>query len=126
MSAMIKPTRLLLVDDDRAVRTALKFALEIEGYAVDTYADAESLAARPDMPLGGCMVVDYQLPGMNGLDLVEILRRRAVSLPALLITTNPTRRVRRRAKEAGVDIVEKPLLSSSLSDAVARLLADRA
>ncbi|WP_200957733.1 response regulator transcription factor [Phenylobacterium sp. Root700] len=123
MSAMIKPAPLLLVDDDPAVRTALKFALEIDGYVVETYADAESLAARRDMPLGGCMVVDYQLPGMNGLDLVETLRRRAVSLPALLITTNPTRQVRRRAKEAGVDIVEKPLLSSSLSDAVARLLA---
>lgn len=126
MSAMTKPAPLLLVDDDPAVRTALKFALEIDGYAVETYADAESLAARRHLPLGGCMVVDYQLPGMNGLDLVETLRRRAMSLPALLITTNPTRRVRRRAKEAGVDIVEKPLLSSSLSDAVARLLADRA
>ncbi|MDO9433045.1 MAG: response regulator [Pseudomonadota bacterium] len=117
------PAPLLLVDDDPAIRTSLKFALEIEGYAVETYADAESLAAREDIPDKGCLVVDYQLPGMDGLALVETLRRRAISLPALLITTQPTPRMRLRAQKAGVDIVEKPLLSNSLGDAVARLLA---
>ena len=120
------PAPLLVVDDDPAIRTSLKFALEIEGYAVETYADAESLAARQDLPDTGCLVVDYQLPGMDGLELVETLRRRAVSLPALLITTQPTRQVRLRAQQAGVGIVEKPLLSSSLGDAVARLLAPSA
>ena len=117
------PAPLLLVDDDPAIRTSLKFALEIEGYAVETYADAESLAARQDLPDNGCLVVDYQLPGMDGLELVETLRRRAILLPALLITTQPTRQVRLRARRAGVDIVEKPLLSTCLGDAVARLLA---
>ena len=117
------PAPLLVVDDDPAIRTSLKFALEIEGYAVETYADAESLAAREDLPDNGCLVVDYQLPGMDGLELVETLRRRRVSLPALLITTQPTRQVRMRAQKAGVGIVEKPLLSSSLGDAVAQLLA---
>lgn len=116
------PAPLLVVDDDPAIRTSLKFALEIEGYAVETYADAESLAAREDLPETGCLVVDYQLPGMDGLELVETLRRRAVCLPALLMTTQPTRQVRLRAEQAGVGIIEKPLLSSSLGDALARLL----
>ena len=116
------PAPLLVVDDDPAIRTSLKFALEIEGYAVETYADAESLAARQDLPDNGCLVVDYQLPGMDGLELVETLRRRAVCLPALLMTTQPTRQVRLRAEQAGVSIIEKPLLSSSLGDALARLL----
>ncbi len=116
------PAPLLVVDDDPAIRTSLKFALEIEGYAVETYADAESLAARQDLPDNGCLVVDYQLPGMDGLELVETLRHRAVCLPALLMTTQPTRQVRLRAEQAGVGIIEKPLLSSSLGDALARLL----
>lgn len=115
----------LLVDDDAAVRTALKFALEIDGYEVETYPDAESLAARPRLPANGCLVVDYQLPGMSGLTLVETLRGRNVALPALLITSHPTADMRRRACAARVAIVEKPLLAGTLGEAVARALQIR-
>ncbi|MGH6997654.1 MAG: response regulator transcription factor [Phenylobacterium sp.] len=118
----MRPAPLLLVDDDPAVRTALKFALELDGYEVETFADAESLAARPRLPADGCLVVDLQLPGMDGLELVEALRRRAVQLPALLITTHPTALVRSRAQAAGVDIVEKPLLAETLGEAINRAL----
>ena len=123
MEAAVRPAPLLLVDDDPAVRTALKFALELDGYEVETFADAESLAACPRLPADGCLVVDLQLPGMDGLELVEVLRRRAVRLPALLITTHPTAMVRSRAQAAGVDIVEKPLLAETLGEALNRVLS---
>ena len=122
MGTAVRPAPLLLVDDDPAVRTALKFALEIDGYEVETFPDAESLAARPRLPAEGCLVVDLQLPGMDGLELVEVLRRRAVRLPALLITTHPNAQVRSRAQAAGVDIVEKPLLAETLGEAINRAL----
>ena len=123
MGTAVRPAPLLLVDDDPAVRTALKFALELDGYEVETFADAESLAACPRLPADGCLVVDLQLPGMDGLELVEVLRRRAVRLPALLITTHPTAMVRSRAQAAGVDIVEKPLLAETLGEALNRVLS---
>ncbi|MBS0488580.1 MAG: response regulator [Proteobacteria bacterium] len=123
MGTAVRPAPLLLVDDDPAVRTALKFALELDGYEVETFADAESLAACPQLPADGCLVVDLQLPGMDGLELVEVLRRRAVRLPALLITTHPTAMVRSRAQAAGVDIVEKPLLAEALGEALNRVLS---
>ncbi len=123
MEAAVRPAPLLLVDDDPAVRTALKFALELDGYEVETFPDAESLAACPRLPADGCLVVDLQLPGMDGLELVEVLRRRAVRLPALLITTHPTAIVRSRAQAAGVDIVEKPLLAETLGEALNRVLS---
>lgn len=123
MGTAVRPAPLLLVDDDPAVRTALKFALEIDGYQVETFPDAESLAACPQLPADGCLVVDLQLPGMDGLELVEVLRRRSVSLPALLITTHPTAMVRSRARAAGVDIVEKPLLAEALGEAINRVLS---
>ena len=123
MEPAVRPAPLLLVDDDPAVRTALKFALELDGYEVETFADAESLAACPQLPADGCLVVDLQLPGMDGLELVEVLRRRAVRLPALLITTHPTAIVRSRAQAAGVDIVEKPLLAETLGEALNRVLS---
>ncbi len=123
MEAAVRPAPLLLVDDDPAVRTALKFALELDGYEVETFPAAESLAACPRLPADGCLVVDLQLPGMDGLELVEVLRRRAVRLPALLITTHPTAIVRSRAQAAGVDIVEKPLLAETLGEALNRVLS---
>ncbi len=65
-------------------------------------------------PTDGCLVVDYKLPEMNGLDLLVELRKRNVDLPAILITTHPSSEVRRRAAIAGVSLIEKPLLNDTL------------
>lgn len=109
---------ILLVDDDLAVLRAMHFSLELEGYLVDPHASAETLAARDDFPAKGCLVVDYNLPGMDGLALLACLRSRLVRLPAILITSNPGRDLKRRAVAAGVAIVEKPLLGDALTDGV--------
>lgn len=106
-----------VVDDDAAVCSSLKFALELDGFDVRTYAGYSELLAA-DLPRAGCLIVDYNLPGLNGLDLVGELSRRDVHLPAFLITSNPTANVRRRAQAQGVAIIEKPLLSNQLSEAV--------
>ena len=116
---MTRPTtRILLVDDDPAVRAALAFSMEIEGFAVDAYDSPGALSARDGFPAGACLVLDHHLPGLDGLDLLAQLRGRGVDLPAVLMITNPKAEVRRRADEAGVAIVEKPLLCDALIDAV--------
>jgi two-component system, LuxR family, response regulator FixJ len=104
----------LIVDDDPALRNSLKFALEVEGFAVRAYRTGAELLAEGRMPEEGCLVVDYKLPEMNGLDLLSELRRRKVDLPAILMTTHPTSAVRNRAAEAGVHVIEKPLLNDTL------------
>ncbi|MGZ9098061.1 MAG: response regulator transcription factor [Brevundimonas sp.] len=109
---------ILLVEDDPAVVNALKFALELEGFAVSAYADGETLLASRPLPETGCLVLDYNLPGMDGLDLLERLRAAHVTLPAILMTTNPRNALRDRAVLAGVQIIEKPLLTDALRDAV--------
>jgi two-component system, LuxR family, response regulator FixJ len=108
----------LIVDDDQAVRNSLKFSLEIEGFAVRTYGGPEDLLVDPDLPEHGCLVLDYRLPGMSGLQLLGKLRERNVMLPALLITTHPSRAVRGEASRAGVLLIEKPLLGESLMDGI--------
>lgn len=115
------PAILILVDDDAAVLGALQFAFEVEGFEVRAYRDGESLLSEPDFPRSGCMVLDYKLPGLNGLELLTRIRGRGVGLPAVLITT-PTAAVRARAAAEGVALVEKPLLTSTLLDTVSRLL----
>jgi two-component system, LuxR family, response regulator FixJ len=108
----------LIVDDDPAVRSSLQFRLEIEGFVVRTYACGSDLLADLTMPEAGCLVIDYRLPNMNGLDLLSELRRRQIDLPAILVTTNPSISVRERTSAAGAVLVEKPLLNEALLDSI--------
>lgn len=110
--------QVIVVDDDPAVTHALEFAFGLEGFDVRSHRDAESLLRDGVGPGVGCLVLDYALPGMNGLELLERLRAAGVGLPAILITTNPRAALRQRAAAAGAPIVEKPLLSDALLEAV--------
>lgn len=113
---------LVLVDDDPAVRHALGFAFETAGVRVHTFADAEAVLNVHDRTAWSCLVLDQKLPGMSGLDLLERLRAAGVEAPTILITTHPTRITRQRALEAGVEIVEKPLLDNQLSKKVREIM----
>ena len=112
-----KPT-VVVVDNDAALLGALKFALELEGYAVTPFSSAAEILAEKHLPASGCLVVDFDLNGMNGLDLVAALRNRSVGLPAILITGSASREVRRRAAAANMPIVEKPLFGNTLVNAI--------
>ncbi len=105
----------LIVEDDHAVRRSLKFALEVEGMQVRLYGSGAELLADQDVPRRGCLVVDYYLPEMNGIDVLDRLRARKTELPAILITTNASPKVRSRAARSGFrQVLEKPLQDSSL------------
>lgn len=108
----------LVIDDDSAVLASLKFALEIEGFVVEAFRSAEEVLDRQSMPRPACLVVDYWLPGIDGVELVSTLRKGGVKIPAFLITTDPPPHVRKRAVEAGLAIVEKPLLGNGLAEAI--------
>jgi len=118
-----RPT-IVVVDNDAAVLGALKFALEIEGYAVSPFRSAAEILAERNLPESGCLVVDLNLPGMSGLDLVAALRDRAVALPAILLAGTAPPDVRRRAAAAAMPIVEKPLFGNALLNAIHAKLLD--
>lgn len=116
-------TALVLVDDDPALLNALSFAFETEGYDVRAFGDAESLLADPHASDGSVIVLDQRLPGMTGLALLAKLRAKNFAAPAILITSNPSMAVRREARAAGVEIVEKPLLDGVLATKVREAVA---
>jgi FixJ family two-component response regulator len=112
-SKAAKPV-VIVVEDDAAVRGSLAFSLQTEGFSVRAYVSGAELLrdARPaDVD---CLVIDYLLPKMNGLDLLAELRRRQIVAPAILITTHPSGAVRERAAAAGIAVIEKPLLGEAL------------
>jgi FixJ family two-component response regulator len=112
-----QPGLVLVVDDDAAVRASLKFSLEQEGLTVRAYPDAGALLEQASLPEKGCLVVDFYMPAMDGVDLVRSLRRRHVDLPAILISAKVTPDMRHRAKGAGIRaVLEKPLEDAALLD----------
>jgi two-component system response regulator FixJ len=106
------------VDADSAVRSALKFALEVDGFEVREFRDAAALLSEYDFPANSCLVVESNLPDMSGLALVTELRARQRAVPAILTSTHPNDQLKRRATAAGVKVIEKPLLNEDLIEAI--------
>lgn len=107
---------IVVVDDDAAVRGSLRFALEIEGFAVRTYTRGDDLLGDVRRADCACFIIDQKLPGMNGLEVVAELRKERIGAPVILITSDPTNMVQQRAAQAGVPIMRKPLRGNVLID----------
>ena len=113
------PENVLVVDDDAAVRAALKFSLEVEGFRVRLYDSPEALLSDPQLPARACLVIDYRMPGIDGIELVKRLRDRQVTLPALLISARVNKQLRRLAEQSGLaGVLEKPLSDATLVDSI--------
>ncbi len=108
----------LVIDDDPAVLGSLQFSLEIEGYDARVFRSGEELLDQAEVPESGCVVIDFRLPGMDGIDLWTSLKARGIDMPGILVTSFPNEALRRRAAAAGIPIVEKPFLGNSLIDAI--------
>ncbi len=118
---------MVIVEDDPALLSALKFSLEAEGYEVHAFSDQTDLFNRRAVCLGAsCLIIDYRLAPLNGLQLYALMEGGwGVGAPAVLVTSDPDEGCRRDAARLGVKIVEKPLLTDDLSRQVADLVAAR-
>jgi two-component system, LuxR family, response regulator FixJ len=102
----------VIIDDDPTVRSSLKFSLEVKDFTVRTYSDPYEFLNETDLPAKSCLLIDYYMPGMNGLELMARLRDRGISIPAMVITGYPNRRLRDRLAAAGIPLIEKPFLGN--------------
>jgi len=116
--ATAKRPNIAVVDDDPAVCGSLKFALELEGFAVRTFHSGAELLRGDDLEGFNCFVVDQRMPEMTGMELVEVLRERRISTPAILIISHPNAALNARAQKAAIPIVEKPLLGNALVERI--------
>lgn len=116
---VLRNATIAIIEDDFAVRNGLAFALQTDGLSVRAYGCAEDLLNDAFVAEIDCLVVDYRLPNMNGLDLLKELRNRGMDAPAILIATEPSPAVRAAVGLMGASIVEKPLLTEELYDLIA-------
>lgn len=109
----------LVVDSDLAVREALKFALEVEGFVVHLCADGLELVTHPDLRRADCLVLEDKIPLMNGVSVLDRLVEQNFQMPIILVTSHVTDSLRRRAVLAGVrHVLEKPFLNGALVDSI--------
>ena len=113
-----KRPMIAVVDDDPAVCGSLKFALELEGFVVRTFHSGAELIHAGDLEAFNCLVVDQRMPGMTGMELVELLRARRLLTPVILIISHLNAALSARAQKAAVPIVEKPLLGNALVERI--------
>lgn len=111
---MTKPL-IAIVDDDRAIRTALSSLLRSAGFRAAMFDCAE--AFLDDLDDGGpdCVLTDIQMPGMSGLDLQQHLASTKPGLPVLVMTAFPEAKLRERALSSGAHcFLNKPFDADEL------------
>jgi two-component system, LuxR family, response regulator FixJ len=113
-----------IVDDDDAVRSALKFVFKSVGLTATALPSAQAFldAYDPDQP--GCLVLDVRMPGMSGLALQEQLNLRGAIIPVIFISGHADIPMAVDAIQHGAfDFLQKPFRDQDLIDRVQRALA---
>ncbi|MDB5395447.1 MAG: fixJ [Rhodospirillales bacterium] len=110
---------IVVVDDDAAVRDSLGMLLEAHGLRVRDFGSGVEFLESDAHCTAACLVLDYHMPEMTGIEILEELQRLGLSYPSILITGLSDPMITRRALSAGVmAILEKPLPDDVLIDAV--------
>jgi FixJ family two-component response regulator len=110
-----------VIDDEEQIRRALLRLLRSAGLAARAYASGQEFLAawRSDPPT--CIVLDLQMPGINGLDLMQCLNQLGAQLPVIMITAHDEPAMRTQCLQAGAfEYMCKPLDDQVLLDLIKR------
>ena len=124
----MKNTRVIIVDDDSDLRESLSAWLS-QDYLVEAFDSAESfLLAINDFnfedQIPTCIVLDFKMPGMNGVELQKTLKEINVEFPIIFMSGNALQAdVIDAWQEGAVNFILKPFAASKISDAIQRLFA---
>ena len=117
-------TLIRVVDDDASFARALSRLLGARGYPVQSYGSGAELLAELSSECRGCLVMDLNMPGMNGLELQSELGRRGVRLPVVFLTgAADIPSTVQAMRDGAVDFLEKRAPNEQLMAAVERALA---
>jgi FixJ family two-component response regulator len=108
-----------IVDDDEAVGNAIEVLMRSVGLIAKAFSSGEEFLRSPELSRTGCLVVDFDMPKMSGLDLHNNLTRLGKEIPTVLITAYPSDDIRARALRAGVICYRpKPFHESDLLNCI--------
>ena len=116
-------TTIYVVDDDNDVRDAIRSMLEDDGQTVADFADSEAFLAAYRPGGEACLLIDANLPGMSGIDLLRHLKKAGHHLPSIMITGFSDVPMAVQAMKSGAtDFIEKPIHGVELLTGISRAL----
>ena len=121
---MVEEPTVFVIDDDPLVRKSLSLLLEAEGIEAAAYASAEDFLGdyQPEQP--GCLLLDYALPNMDGLELQQALVAKNAYIPIIFLSGQADVPVSVQALKAGaVDFLQKPVGDKALLESVRHAIA---
>jgi FixJ family two-component response regulator len=108
-----------IIDDDRSVRNALVRSVQAAGYTAEAFSSAIEFIEHPALETVSCVVSDLRMPGLNGLQLQELLQSKIPFLSMIFVTGYGDVPASVGAMKAGaVDFLEKPIKRSALLEAI--------
>jgi FixJ family two-component response regulator len=108
-----------VIDDDESVRESLPHLLKGFGFAVRAFSSAEEFLASDQILQSKCLVVDINMPGMSGPELLEELKRLERQTPVIFITAHRDEKVRSQVLERGaIACLFKPFSGKALRAAI--------
>ena len=122
----MSPARVVyVVDDDDAVRNAVRLLFRTADLEVETFASAAAFLAQADLERRCCLLLDIRMPGMTGSDLHDELRGRGVRAPVIFITGHGDIPMAVEAMRKGAyDFIEKPFDDEQLLGQVLNALEE--
>jgi len=120
---MTSDETVFVVDDDDAVRDSLKALLESDDLPAEVFGTGREFLDSHDGSSGGCLLLDVQMPDMNGLELQQELADIGSTLPVIIITGHGDVPIAVKALKAGaIDFIEKPFTDDIILGSVRRAL----
>ena len=108
-----------IIEDDAAVRELLRLMLELHDYHVEEFEDGARFLTRGRFDNVLCIILDLNLPGENGLQILSRLRAHAVATPAFIVTGRADAGIRKEAQRLeALALFEKPLPARELLAAI--------
>ena len=112
------PHRVIILDDDEAVRDSLEILLQTHGYEVTSFSSARAFLESGETGENGCLILDLHLPDMSGFDVLRQLDGR---MKVIMITARSDAATKRNALEAGaMTLLEKPFTDELLVSTIER------
>jgi len=112
---MSNESTVYLIDDDSSVRKMLEASLTLHGFAVQSFSSAEEFLDADCRNIAGCLLLDFKMPGMNGLQLQKMLTDQGLNTPIIFITGHADVPKSVEALKAGAfDFLEKPFSQEAL------------
>ncbi|MBN2426214.1 MAG: sigma-54-dependent Fis family transcriptional regulator, partial [Calditrichaceae bacterium] len=102
--------KILVIDDDESVLKSLNKILKLKSYQVDTVQNPAEIKSNPNLFIYNCILLDVKMPGINGMDLLNIIIKNFPTVPVIMISGQSNINIAVEAiKNGAFDFIEKPI-----------------